>query len=135
MIRLLTAAALVALLSSPVMAQSVSEQEGTVPTTPNWERSTGSGTSDSLSGSQGLSGQSQGLTSESPTDCGPQDPRPECQTALLPEEGEQSQLPSDEPGMSGQSGAGDAPAEMPADDSRHQGVEGAGPSGSSDMNR
>jgi len=140
MIRLLTAAALAALLSSPVMAQSVSpSEEGSPPSSPTWERSTGPGSSDSLSGSQGLNQQSQGLTNELPTDCGPQDPRPECQTAQLPtEEGVQGQDPSlqqQQPGMSGQSGSGDAPAEMPADDSRYQGSGPGSESGGGSMNR
>lgn len=133
MTRLLTAAAVVALFTSPVMAQSVSPSDPSTSSSPTWER--GTGPSDSLSGSQGLSGQSQGL-SEQPTDCGPQDPRPECQTAQLPtEEGAQDQSQQQQPGLSGPSSVGDAPAEMPGDDSRYGGAGQGSESGSGSMSR
>jgi hypothetical protein len=131
MIRLLTAAAMVALLSSPVMAQSVSPSDPGTSSSSTWER--GSGPADSQSGSQGMSGESQELSNEQPIDCGPQDPRPECQTAQLPtEEGAQDPSAQQEPDLRG---IGDAPAEMPGDDSRYGNPEQESGSGSGSMNR
>lgn len=83
MIRLLTAAAMAALLASPVMAQSVSpsdQNSGSSSTLQNQGTTTSPGSSSSESMGTQLS---PGLSSETPTDCLPNDPRPACQTAQL----------------------------------------------------
>ncbi|HTH16587.1 MAG TPA: hypothetical protein VL974_08040 [Magnetospirillum sp.] len=73
MIRMLTAAALAALLATPVMAQNVSPSDN-----PNSVQNQGSSSpSGPMSGNSGLSNQI-------PADCTPSDPRPACQTAQLP---------------------------------------------------
>jgi hypothetical protein len=95
MIRLLTAAAMVALLASPVMAQSVSPSDqsksGSSSTLQNQGTTTSPGSSSSESmGTQ----QSPGLSGQIPADCLPNDPRPACQTAQLPSQDTPSAAPS-----------------------------------------
>lgn len=123
MIRLLTAATVAVMLSSPVLAQSVTPGErsdtmqnqgssqvpGQVP---------GSSSSDSMtSGSSGLSGQA-------PADCLPNDPRPACQTAQLPGQDQPSGSitdPAERSGAQSPSGSGTSGS----------GTSGSGSSGSS----
>lgn len=96
MIRILSAAALAALLSAPALAQTQSPEA-----TPGGGQMDQPGiTGQSSPSSPGMtdqSGQSPGLsedlrqspqTGQTPLDCLPNDPRPECQTAQLPGEDE-----------------------------------------------
>lgn len=91
MIRLLTAAALAALLATPVMAQSVSPGERS-DTMQNQGSSSVPGSPPGSSSSDSMSSGSSGLSGQAPADCLPNDPRPACQTA---------QVPGEEPGASG----------------------------------
>jgi hypothetical protein len=139
MIRLLTAAALAALLASPVMAQSVSPNDpyssGSSSSTMQNQGSTtspGSSSSESM-GSQLSPG---GTASQGPTDCAPNDPRPECQTAQLPTNTDDSVMPT-ERGSSGSSGLGSGsqsgPSSIPESSSGSSGSSGSSaPSGSQD---
>lgn len=86
MIRLLTAAAVAVLLSTPVMAQNVSPSDRYDPSVQNQGTTTSPGSS-----SSGSMSSSPNLGSQAPADCLPNDPRPACQTA---------QLPGQEPGTS-----------------------------------
>ena len=79
MTRLLTAAALAVLLASPALAQSAG----------------GSPSYDSQSGA--LPEARPGTSGNVPTDCGPNDARPECQTAQIPGENGQPKT-TDQPG-------------------------------------
>lgn len=87
MIRLLTAAAVAVLLSTPVMAQNVSPSDRYDPSVQNQGQGSYGSPGSSSSGSMS----NQGLSNQAPTDCLPNDPRPACQTA---------QLPGQEPGTS-----------------------------------
>ena len=86
MIRILTAAAVAALLAGPAMAQSAGSDTGS-PSTQQRSLDQGSGSSLSTPPSAAV-----------PTDCTPNDVRPECQTAQLPG---QTTLPPQSPGSSG----------------------------------
>lgn len=108
MIRLLTAAAVAVLLSTPVMAQNVSPSERYDPSVQNQGTTTspGSSSSDSMS--------NQGLSNQAPADCLPNDPRPACQTAQLPGQDDQRsgssgssgwQMEREKSGSSGSSGS------------------------------
>lgn len=88
MIRLLTAAAVAVLLSTPVMAQNVSPSDRYDPSVQNQGQGTYGSPGSSSSGSMSTN---QGLSNQAPADCLPNDPRPACQTA---------QLPGQEPGTS-----------------------------------
>lgn len=90
MIRLLTAAAVAVLLSTPVMAQNVSPSDRYDPSVQN-QGSYGSPGTSSPGSSSSESMSNQGLSNQAPVDCLPNDPRPACQTA---------QMPSQEPGTS-----------------------------------
>lgn len=73
MIRILTAAAMAALLASPALAQS-SSSPSEQPSQLQEQDTTGSGRLESSPGAQ----------SQVPIDCLPNDVRPECQTAQMP---------------------------------------------------
>lgn len=95
MMRMLTAAAIVALFAAPVLAQDVtgrSQGQSTI--------DQGSSTSDSMSsqGTQADQYQSEQSTGLRPADCLPNDARPECQTAALPEA--EDVIPEDQVGQS-----------------------------------
>lgn len=77
MIRLLSAAAMVALLASPVLAQT-SPPSGSSSEPSQMQSSPGTSGSPTL----GIPG----AQTQIPLDCTPNDPRPECQTAQLPSE-------------------------------------------------
>lgn len=102
MIRLLTAAAMVALFATPVLAQSGPSPGGGLDQTP-MQSSPGAGGS--------IDEPTPGAQTQVPSDCTPNDPRPECQTA---------QLPSDQsPGSRGLgSEPGTSPGSPPLDGQR-----------------
>lgn len=74
MIRLLTVAAMTALLASPVLAQSSSSPSGSTDLPQSQSSPSTGSTMDQLPGAQ----------SQVPSDCLPNDPRPACQTAQMP---------------------------------------------------
>lgn len=75
MIRILTAAAVAALLAGPAMAQNAPGSDSRSPSQlEQQQRSLDQG-----------SGSTFGMPGNIPTDCAPNDPRPECQTAQIPE--------------------------------------------------
>lgn len=124
MIRLLTAAAMVALLSSPAMAQSVSPSDQSSPGSTSTLQNQGPATSPGSTTSESMGTQlSPGLSSETPTDCAPNDPRPECQTAQLPNQDNSSVGP-------GASGSTTYPSERGSSGSSGMGSYGSGSSGS-----
>lgn len=74
MIRILTAAAVAALLAGPAMAQNAPGSDSRSPSQlEQQQRSLDQG------------GSTFGTPGNIPTDCAPNDPRPECQTAQIPE--------------------------------------------------
>ncbi|MBC7907060.1 MAG: hypothetical protein H7Y60_09985 [Rhodospirillaceae bacterium] len=114
MIRLLTAAAMVALLASPVMAQSVSPSDQYNSGSSSTLQNQGPATSPGSTSSESMGTQlSPGLSTQTPTDCAPNDIRPECQTAELPNQDNSSAGPGasgsmtypSERGNSGSSGS------------------------------
>ncbi|MCR6628728.1 MAG: hypothetical protein NVV74_00950 [Magnetospirillum sp.] len=117
MIRLLTAAALAALLTTPVMAQSVSPSRSGSPSGSTMQNQ-GTTTPGSPSPGAGSPSGSPGLSGQTPIDCLPNDPRPACQTA---------QLPGQEPGSS--SGSATSPSTPPAEREAPSGWGGQGSSG------
>lgn len=131
MIRLLTAAAMVALLASPAMAQSVSPSDqpsGSSSTLQNQGTTTSPGSSSSESmGTQ----QSPGLTGQTPADCLPNDPRPACQTAQLPSQ----DTPPASPGASGSTTYPSERGSSGSSGSSGMGSSGSGSSGSGTTDR
>lgn len=75
MIRLFTAAAMVALVATPVLAQSGSSPGGGLDQTPMQSSPEAGGS---------IYQPTPGAQTQVPSDCTPNDPRPECQTAQLP---------------------------------------------------
>lgn len=75
MIRLVTAAAMVALFATPVLAQSGPSPGGGLDQTPMQSSPEAGGS---------IYQPAPGAQTQVPSDCTPNDPRPECQTAQLP---------------------------------------------------
>lgn len=135
MIRLLTAAAMAAMLASPVMAQSVSPSDQSGSGSTSTLQNEGPATSPGSTSSESMGTQLSPGVAESPTDCAPNDPRPECQTAQLPSQDNSSAGP-------GASGSTTYPSEREGSgstgsgrDNSGSGSSGTGSSGSGTMDR
>lgn len=137
MIRLLTAAAMAALLASPALAQNSSppSSPGEQPSQLQEQGTTGSGSLGSGSGSTGMESPPAAQSGQVPVDCLPNDARPECQTAQMPSDqsqgsGSLSTSPGATPETQPEPGSPGA-----APDTQNQPVPSTPPGGSTDTTR
>lgn len=118
MIRILTAAAMAALLASPALAQSSTTEQ---PSQLQDQGTTGTGSLGSGSGSTGLESPPAAQSGQVPADCLPNDARPECQTAQTPSDqspgsGSMSTSPGGQPGAVPETESQPQPSSPPGGD-------------------